>query len=393
MITVERTDFMKALQLVSPIVKAASDIVALKAARITANGEFVVDANDLDRSMRCRLPYQGQPAAFMLPTPAKVASAMRYAAAKQVTLTKDDDAGVAIKAGDLAAELAQSIAPEDHPGVDLVADEEWSVDVGAGELAQLARLLGAISTEETRYYLNGVMLSHVGDWTWRGHATDGHRLYIIDIPLPGVTGELPDGIIIPRQFLKGMLADFARTKNPVRLSYGMKPLPNEVRPDVTLPVGPRGRVFQVSGMLGNVHCAVSTKLIDGNYPDVMRVVPTEVASTVTVGKAALVQALRALTAMSSEKTRAVSFDVEEEALRIALKSPEVGVSSYRIPARTTGLHPTTACIGFNANYLFDLCAALKGEEIVFGLSGNGLPVTITDPADTTFKAVLMPVRI
>lgn len=73
--------------------------------------------------------------------------------------------------------------------------------------------------------------------------------------------------------------------------------------------------------------------------------------------------------------------------------PEVGVSSYYVPARVTTLDFKTSSIGFNAKYLFDLCAALKGDEIAFGLSGVGMPATITDPADTAFKAVLMPLRI
>ena len=395
MITLERTDFIKALQLVSPIVKAASDIAALKSVRITANGEFAIEANDLDRSMRCKIAYSGQPAEFMLPTPAKLATAIRYAGDEQIRLHKDDDAeaGVCIEAGQLQANLRPTIAPGDFPGVDLVGEEEWGADIGERELAQLARLLTAISVEETRYYLNGVMLSHVGDWTWRGHATDGHRLYIVDIPLPGATGHLPDGIIIPRQFLKGMLADFARTKNPVRLSYGMKPLPND-RTDVTLPVHPRGRIFQASGLLGNVHCAVSTKLIDGHYPDVMRVMPSEVATTATVDKAALLAAMRSVCAMSTEKTRAIRFDLAEDALTLSLNSPEVGQSAYRIKASVHGLQPgPLSTIGFNGRYLFDLCSALSGAEVTIGISGNGLPATFTDPADPTFKAVLMPVRI
>lgn len=388
-ITLDRAAFAKALDLAGSVIQRRNTIPALGALKITANGALRMEGTDLDISTAAEIAYDG-PAldSFALMEPAKVRAAINAGGGKQIALAHAEKRAQ-IVSGQLAASIA-TLPGADHPGADQIADQRFAVDLGGAELNAIARIMPAISTEETRYYLNGVCVHKIGEWLYRFAATDGHRMMIVDVPLPGAEGEIPDGTIIPRGFLQIMLGRFAKAKDTVCLRYGGRQLSNE--PDKTLaPGGVGGARVAVAAALGPVRLTIASKLIDGTYPDYQRVIPGTWPHDVLVERSALCRAINALTPLATTKTRAVKITARPDGLRLSLQSVDLGDAHFDVPA--THKLPSDFEIGFNGQYLLDCINALRGEEVLLGLTDAGAPTVIRDPADTAFLSVIMPMRV
>ena len=191
-----------------------------------------------------------------------------------------------------------------------------------------------------------------------------------------------------------MLSHFRKTQQPVRFGYGRRTGSNQ--PDATLAPEDnlaRQPVVSFAGQVGPIPLTVTGKLIDGTYPDYTRVVPAELVRVVRCERSALLDALAGLMPLHAGRTRAVKIEAEPGGLRVSLDCPDIGKASIVISAEH-GCEPGLLC-GFNAQYLLDCLKALRGEEVEFGwaIIGPDNPVVIRDPADTAFKAVLMPMRV
>lgn len=389
MIQTERRAFAKALEFAGSVVQRRSTVPVLQSVKITANGRLRIEGSDIDTTTCAEIEYQGEASdGFSLRDPRKVRLAINHAGGEAVTLEAREKSAH-IECAHLTADIG-TFPVEDHPGFDRIADERFGVDIGKAELAALARIRPAISTEETRYYLNGVCVRKVGDWLYRFCATDGHRLMIHDVSLPGAEGEIPKDTIIPRGFLDLVLARFGKSAKSVRLSYGGLRRGNE--PDADLaPEAIGSPRLAVSGEVGDVTLSVASKLIDGTYPDVSRVIPSESRHHIEMDRAALVQAIHALRPFGEGKVRALRFSVRKGGLTIAVAHPDLGEAKYDIDAAHS--LPLDFVIGFNGEYFLDCCTALSGATVRLELNDPGSPTVIRDPADTAFFSVLMPMRV
>lgn len=388
MITVDRRQFSRAIKLASAVVEKRQTIPILAGLKLTANGSLTIEGSDLDNFMRVEMPYEGDAAEMHLPEPRGVASAINAAGSKTVEIGLGEESRMSIKSGEFYAEL-RSLPADDHPATERVVEQLFGSTIGAAELAQIRRVMAAISTEETRYYLNGVNVKKVGDWTYRFAATDGHRLMMVDIPMPDATGDLPDEIIIPRRFLNVALASFGKPGDGLAFKIGRCAKSN--KRDKSLVNTPQGKPrVSLSGETGGSKLEITGKLIDGTYPDYSRVIPAESAHFARFQRADLAQAINALTPLSTEKTRAVRLSFPKGKMRCELHSPVHGKSGFVLAAEHD--LPKDFVLGVNGQYMLDMCAALAGDEMQFGLNDAVSPITITDPADTAFKAVQMPMR-
>lgn len=400
-VTVDRAHLMKAISLASVALEKHSVVPILREMRVHANGSLALEATDLDLSARVELPVMGAAPDMLLPEPTRLRAALRHLGGKTVHLSHSGTA-VAVKSGDFAAELTNSGAkPLDHPGVQAVHFEEFRAEIGGEVLGQIARILPAISTEETRYCLNGICLDRLDDWTWRVVATDGHRLMMVDVALPGATGELPSRTIVPKQMVHALMASFGKAKGPVALRYGQTALRNSDGPELSLE--PAGARFDASGEVQGVQLTLATKLIDGTYPDYTRVIPTSATHSWTFERKALLRAIHGIAALSDgNKIRAVSLRREGDQVRLSASSAVLGTASVNVPVEMHGAEPEDFYVGFNGRYLIDMLGVLRGEQVEFAM-GNGScaarkgacsdPAVVTDPADTAFRGVLMPMRV
>lgn len=227
----------------------------------------------------------------------------------------------------------------------------------------------AISNEETRYYLNGIYL-HAAESkdgaVLRAVATDGHRLARMEVPQPPGADGMP-GVIIPRKtvnelyrLIEGCVDDVTCALSPTRIRFSFD--------DIVL----------------------SSKLIDGTFPDYERVIPAGNDKKLLVPRKDFADAVDRVATISTEKSRAVKMAMERHVLTVSASSPDNASATEEIEID----FPQPAMeIGFNSKYLLDIANQIQGEEAQFVMADSGSPTIVQDPADPSALYVLMPMRV
>lgn len=384
--------FARAIDLAASVVERGHQIPVLGCVKVSANGSLKVEGTDLDMLVSAEVDHAGgEIEAVSLRAPREVARAVRQLGGEVLYFANSGEKAVALSTGRFDAALA-CLPGEDYPVMEPIGEVDFTAEIGAGELAALARVMPAISTEETRYYLNGVCVEKIGEWTWRFVATDGHRMMVQDVALPGARGAIADRSILPRRFVELVLRHFAKTKEPVLVSYGRQRRGNA--PDADLAPGAGGvPLVSVEGFVKGAMLTLTSKLIDGTYPDYRRVIPKDFAHTIRLDRRAMMRAVRGLSPLSQTKTRAVAVNAVPGGLRLSLHSVDLGDAAVEIEAEH-GL-PDGRVFGANGGYLLSCLEALRGDEVQLDLQEHtdSAPIVIRDPADTDFLSVLMPMRV
>jgi DNA polymerase-3 subunit beta len=227
----------------------------------------------------------------------------------------------------------------------------------------------AISTEETRYYLNGIYLhTHEagGKLKLRSVATDGHRLARAEMDAPAGSEGMP-GVIIPRKTVSEL----------------QKLVDN---PDLTVTVEVSDAKIRFT--IGSI--VLSSKLIDGTFPDYQRVIPTNNDKELKIDCQSFAQAVDRVSTISSERGRAVKLALGEGQLTLTVNNPDSGSATEEL---AVGYDNDPLEIGFNAKYLLDITSQLSGSEAVFMLADPGSPTLVRDLAGDDALYVLMPMRV
>lgn len=279
------------------------------------------------------------------------------------------DASLQVKAGRSTFRLG-CLPIEDFPKLSSAEDLEHTFALPAAELRTLIdRTRFAISTEETRYYLNGIYLhaaENDGVEVLRAVATDGHRLARFEMPLPEGAGNVP-GVIIPRKAVNEIrkLIDEAGDAITISLSE------NKLR-------------------FGFDHIQLTTKLIDGTFPDYERVIPKGNDKVLEVNPSVFANAVDRVSTISTEKSRAVKLTLNGKTMTLSANSPESGSASEELEVSFSA---SPMEIGFNSAYLIDVTKQIEGDGCRLTLSDPASPTIIQDASDTSSLYVLMPMRV
>jgi len=275
---------------------------------------------------------------------------------------------MAVKAGRSRFQLPT--LPRDDFPVIVEGDLPTSFELPARVLAELVdRTRFAISTEETRYYLNGIFL-HVSDGELKAAATDGHRLARFTLGLPEGADGMPD-VIVPRKAvgeLRKLLEEALDGNVEVDLSA------SKIR-------------FTLGGEGGVV---LTSKLIDGTFPDYSRVIPTGNDKLLKLDPKSFYEGVDRVATIATEKTRAVKMGLEADKVTLSVTSPDNGTAAEEVPAdyRSEALE-----IGFNANYLKDILHQIEGDTVELHLADPGAPTLIRQDDKSPALYVLMPMRV
>jgi len=227
----------------------------------------------------------------------------------------------------------------------------------------------AISTEETRYYLNGIYMHAAemdGVAVLRAVATDGHRLARVEAPLPEGAAGMP-GIIIPR-----------KTVNELRK------LIDECDGDIDVALSDTKIRFAFG------ETVLSSKLIDGTFPDYEKVIPTGNDKLLEIDCRQFAAAVDRVATISTERSRSVKLEISPNNLTLSASSPEAGSAREEIEV-SYDKEPIE--IGFNSKYLLDIAQQVEGETVQMLLADGASPTIVRDTADSSALYVLMPMRV
>lgn len=227
----------------------------------------------------------------------------------------------------------------------------------------------AISTEETRYYLNGIYLhsrTHNNELILRAVSTDGHRLAMADIPEPKGAAGIPD-VIIPR-------------KTVLELAKLLEGVDSNVTVSLSL--------TQIMFAIGRT--LIVSRLIDGTFPDYEKVIPAENQHLLTVDCKKFAEAVDRVATVSNEKSRGVKLTIEPQKVIISVSSLDQGMGVEELEAAYNGKR---LVMGFNARYLLDIAQQILGDTLSFYLSDENSPAILKGGATQRVLYVLMPMRL
>jgi len=367
--TIERSAFLKALNHVQSVVERRNTIPILSNVLVQAAGaELKLTATDLDIEI-----VESVPAEVARAGSTTVPAHMLYDIVRKLPdgaqLELDLASGqnrVGVFAGRSRFSL-QALPPEDFP--DLAAgDMPNRFTLSAADLKGLIeKTRFAISTEETRYYLNGIYLHEAGNGSLlRAVATDGHRLAQAQVARPEGAKGMP-GVIVPRKTVLEV----------VKLIEGLDG-------DVEVALS----ASKIRFAAGNL--VLTSKLIDGTFPDYERVIPRNNDKTLEVDTRGFAEAVDRVSTISMEKGRAVKLNISSGKLVLTVNNPDSGSAEDELAA---SYDADPIDIGFNARYLLDVAAQIGSDAMVFNLADAGSPTIVRDPGDEQALYVLMPMRV
>jgi DNA polymerase-3 subunit beta len=370
-VTIERTAFLRSLNHVQSVVERRNTIPILSNVLIQAVDDGLkLTATDLDievvESVLAEITRDG---ATTAPAHVFYDIVRKLPDGSQLQIEQgSDQSRVSVTSG-RSRFFLQALPAQDFP--DLAAGElthSFSMPAAALKLL-IEKTRFAISTEETRYYLNGVYLHEVTSTEApliRGVATDGHRLAQVQFTRPAGAEGMP-GIIVPR-------------KTIIELSK----LIDTAEGDVEIGLSTSKVRFMIDGL------TLTSKLIDGTFPDYERVIPRNNNKSLQVDTKLFAQAVDRVSTVSSEKGRAVKLNITAEKVVLTVNNPESGSAEEELSA---SYNADPLDIGFNSRYLLDIVGQFKGDTANFDFNDAGSPTIIRDPADDSALYVLMPMRV
>lgn len=369
-LTIERTALLKSLNHVQSVVERRNTIPILSNVLIDCDEGVRLIATDLDIEI-----VETVPADVSLKGRITAPAHMLYDIVRklpeggQLEIEQGPDEKLLLINAGRSQFALQSLPPEDFP--DLASgDMTHKFAVPAPDLKRLIeKTRFAISTEETRYYLNGIYFHQAetnGAATLRAVATDGHRLAQVELALPDGAADMP-GIIVPRKTVGELHKLIEDQTDNVEIYVSSSKIRFSVGPVV-----------------------LTSKLIDGTFPDYERVIPDQNDKILEVDAKSFAQAVDRVSTISSEKGRAVKLNVENERITLTVNNPDSGNAREDI----VGQYQSDPIeIGFNAKYLLDITGQLEGDNAKFLLSDPSSPTIVRDDDDAQALYVLMPMRV
>ena len=372
--TVERAILLKALAHVQSVVERRNTIPILANVLLEAKGAVLkLTATDMEIAVVEEVPgvqisREGRttaPAATLYDIVRKLPDG-----AKVELDHGGGDAPLTLRAGRFNTSL--SVLPvEDFPSM-TEGNLPTRFMLPAGQLRDLVdRTRFAISTEETRYYLNGIYLHATeseGVKVLRAVATDGHRLARVEEPLPDGAAGMP-GVIVPRKTINELrkLAEETQDEIEVRLS------------DTKIRFG-----------IGSV--SLTSKLIDGTFPEYERVIPRGNDKILKVKKKEFAEAVGRVAAISSERSKPVKLSLDRNLLVLSAASPEQGQAQEELDGEVVSYNNTPLEIGFQARYLNDITDQIV-DTVQFEFADGSAPTVVRDASKPEALYVLMPMRV
>jgi DNA polymerase-3 subunit beta len=367
---IKKEEILKGLQRIQGVVEKKNTMPILSNMLLTADGAAVeIVATDLEIGLRGRYEAQVEQSGSVTVSAKKMYEIVRELSAEDIQIKVEDGNWVKIISGRSQFKLV-GLPKDEYPALPDVAEEGMIAIDGETLRDMIKKTLYAVGENDARYVLNGLfvnMTQSKGGLNIRMVGTDGHRLSMIDRVVDAKHRD--ESVIIPRKAmmeLRRILEEDA-PRSELRLGFSKN-----------------HALFKRDGLV------MVSKLIDGNYPNYLQVVPAKSTKKVTLSKEMLTHAVKRVSILSKEKTNAVKLQLEKNRLMLSTNNPDVGEANEELAVDYNG---DDIAIGFNSRYLMDVLAAMDKETIALELTDALSPCLITEEGDEHYKCVVMPMRV
>jgi DNA polymerase-3 subunit beta len=362
-VILDRDAFLKGLQMVQNIVEPRQTLPILANVLLeTEEGTVRLTATDLEVGARVSVPARVVGKGAITVSARKLAEIVKELPAAAIALKVGDNASVSLRCAGVTYKLV-GMPPDDFPPVVPASPAGWLTLEAKALRDMLTQTSFAISHDETRYALNGVLFALQGK-EMRLVATDGHRL-ALSVRTLGEVGRAVTGIV-PRK----AVAEIMRV-----LGAGE---------EIQLGITENQFVLQMPNFL------MTARLIEGQFPNYEAVVPKGHPGKLVISRAAVAAALRRVSVMAEERNKPVKLVLAPAVLRITASSQDLGEAEETLDVDYAG---DELAIGFNSKYLLDAIGPIENEQIVLEFKDGLSPGVVRSPASDGYCCVIMPMRI
>jgi DNA polymerase III subunit beta len=362
-VVIDRDAFLKGLQMVQNIVEPRQTLPILANVLLEAEGESVrMTATDLEVGARVSVPAKVGGKGAITVSARKLAEIVKELPAAAVALKVTENVTVSLRCGGATYRLV-GLAPDDFPPVVPASPQSW-VTLEAKILREmLTQTSFAVSHDETRYALNGVLFVFQGKDV-RMVATDGHRLALstrsLGKAIAGATG------IVPRKAVTEILRVLGASE------------------EVQIAITENQFVLQMPNFV------MTARLIEGQFPNYDAVIPRTHPGRLAAPRSSLSAALRRVAVMAEERNKPVKLALSPASLKVMASSQELGEAEEILEVEYAG---EEMVIGFNSRYLLEAMAALDKDQVTFEIKDAQSPGVIKSVEDEGYCCVIMPMRI
>jgi len=366
---ISKEDFLRGLGKIQSIIDKKHTLPILSNVLMEAGKESLeLVATDLEVGIKVQVPAVVKAEGTITVSAKKLFEIIRELPEGPINICKLDNDWVQVKSGKAVFKVV-GLGSEDFPMFPVFDESKFETIDGDMILDMMDKTAFSASTDETRYYLNGVLFETEEDSSrLRMVSTDGHRLSMVEKGVEDL-GKLnfEESVIIPRKGVSELRKLLSDSDDPVMVMLIERNI-----------IVNKGSVLFV------------IRLIDGEFPDYKQVVPKDYSRTLTADRGLLESALRRVSVLSSEITRGVKMEVEGTMLVISSSNPNFGDAKEELEI---GLEGEPLSIGFNARYLLDVLGTDDSEEVKFFMGDELSPAKIQFSSNDEFLAVIMPMRL
>lgn len=367
---IKKEEILKGLQRIQGVVEKKNTMPILSNMLLTADDSGVeIVATDLEIGLRGRYTAEVEKAGSITLSAKKMYEIVRELPADDIQIKVEEGGWAKIISGHSQFKLV-ALPKEDFPALPDVAEEGMIAIEGETLREMIKKTLYSVGENDARYVLNGLfvqMTQGKNGLNIRMVGTDGHRLSMIDRVIEAKHRE--ESMIIPKKAMMELRRILEEDSSKAELRIGFSK---------------NHALFKRDGLV------MVSKLIDGNYPNYLQVVPAKSTKKVAVSKELFAHAVKRVSILSKEKTNAVKMQLEKNSLVLSTNNPEVGEASEELSVEYGGEAIT---IGFNSRYLMDALSAMDRASIALELSDPLSPCLITEEGDEHYKCVVMPMRV
>lgn len=372
-LTVERNELLTALHRVQGIVEKRNTMPSLANVLLEAKPEGLdISATDLELGMRGLYKATVEDPGSVTFSARKLYEILKEINDSEIAMTVTDDCLVTIKT-DRGEFKVVGLPSKDFPPLPAIERDGLISLPGVGLLQLIRKTLFAVGDNDTRYVLNGLLIvvTNAGETPMiRLVGTDGHRLAMAEqnlVPAEAGSQNQEQKVIVPKK----AAAEIRRLLE----EGGEEPMIGFTKNML---------IFRKSGLV------LTSRLMEGNYPNYQQVIPKASNKKITVNRADLEGALRRVSVLSQNKSYAVKLTFSKKAITLFSSHPDMGEAQEQIPA---GFNGEEFSAGFNARYLLDVLGVMESEAVALNMEASLSPCLIRESDNASFQAVVMPVKV